>query len=119
VPALLGTILISCSTDSSANTDGAGTSANDPTLATLVIEATIGDSTGAGLEQYQFSSIAAVLELPDGTIWVADGGESEGIGTQTPLIRQFDSTGVFIRQVGREGDGPGEYRKPDVSRCAI
>jgi hypothetical protein len=27
-----------------------------------------------------------------------------------PALRIFDSTGTFVRVIGRLGDGPGEYR---------
>jgi hypothetical protein len=42
----------------------------------------------------------AVL-LPDGRIVVANAGEYE--------LLVFDSTGRFIRRLGRKGDGPGEF----------
>jgi hypothetical protein len=38
----------------------------------------------------------------DGRLYVVD---------QSPtVIKQYDSSGAFIRAIGREGDGPGEYR---------
>ncbi len=58
--------------------------------------------TSEGSTQYQFFQIEGVLRLPDGGIVVADGGANE--------IRFFDSSGIFISQIGGEGDAPGEYR---------
>jgi len=37
-----------------------------------------------------------------GDIFVFDG--------QVPIIRQYDSSGTHVRDIGRGGDGPGEYR---------
>lgn len=34
---------------------------------------------------------------------------------QTPWIGLFDRTGKFVRQLGRAGEGPGEYRQPFVA----
>jgi hypothetical protein len=38
----------------------------------------------------------------DGTVYVAD--------TDPAVIKVYDSTGAFVRTVGREGEGPGEFR---------
>jgi len=51
---------------------------------------------------YLFNRIAAVRLLPDGRIAVADGGSS--------TVRIFRADGGFERQLGREGQGPGEFR---------
>jgi len=50
----------------------------------------------------QFVRIVNVLLLPDSGIVVANGGSTQ--------LRFFDATGRFVRQSGREGAGPGEYR---------
>lgn len=39
-----------------------------------------------------------------GDVFILDGG--------IPAIRVFDAQGVFLRQIGRRGDGPGELRAP-------
>lgn len=80
-------------------------------VAALVLELSIGE-TSTAVPEYQFSSIAEIIVVHDGTIWVADGGET-ATGFQTPQLRQYDSAGTFVRQVGREGSGPGEYRNPE------
>lgn len=55
-----------------------------------------------GPPEYLFARVAAVRLLGDGALAVADRGD----GT----IRIYDSGGEFRRAMGREGDGPGEFR---------
>jgi hypothetical protein len=52
----------------------------------------------------QFASITAIAGGPQGSIFVSD--------AQGGVVRQFDSTGRFIRNYGRQGAGPGEYVEP-------
>ena len=52
--------------------------------------------------QYLFSRIVGVLLLSDDRVAVADGGSSQ--------VRFFGPDGVFQGLVGREGEGPGEFR---------
>ncbi len=80
-------------------------------VAELVLEFSIGDDIAAAPE-YQFASIRSILIAPDRTIWVAD-ITGRGFARGTPMLRQYDAEGTFVRQVAREGDGPGEYREPD------
>ena len=80
-------------------------------VAELVLELSIGDDFAAAPE-YQFASIRSILIAPDRTIWVAD-ITGRGFARGTPMLRQYDAEGTFVRQVAREGDGPGEYREPD------
>ncbi len=52
-------------------------------------------------EGHEFSGIYSARRLPDGTILVANSGTWE--------IEAFDSTGHYLRSVGRKGAGPGEF----------
>jgi hypothetical protein len=54
-----------------------------------------------GEAPYLFGSVTGAARLADGTIAVAD--------EQALAIRYFDSNGVFLRDAGRPGDGPGEF----------
>lgn len=59
-----------------------------------------------GLEQddrYTFHQIAGVARDPLGRIYVADAGEA--------VIRVFSDSGQHIRDIGRSGEGPGEFRQ--------
>jgi hypothetical protein len=82
----------------------------DPNVAEFVLELDIGRENGKS-DEYEFASIVDVLIAPDGTMWVQD-GDVIGSG-QTPVIRLYNDQGRFLRQVGRVGDGPGEYRAPN------
>lgn len=62
---------------------------------------TIGGS-GKGPD-YDFGEVRAAVRMGSGQIAVADGKSS--------VIRFYDSTGTFIRQVGRKGQGPGEFQE--------
>ena len=81
----------------------AGT-ARYPGISRVVPEVTI---DGSDLPDGGFGSFGDVLWANDGSIWVAEGGL---VGPAALYL--FDSTGRFVRQVGRAGSGPGEYQVP-------
>lgn len=58
-------------------------------------------TTGSSME---FGTIRSVLLDSRGRVYVLD--------PSNRTIQVFDSTGTFLRQVGRDGSGPGEYRMP-------
>jgi len=62
--------------------------------------------TVAGEEPYQFSNISSVVGMPDGEIVVVDQGSLD--------VRWFDDRGTFLRSVGGEGRGPGEFVRAQV-----
>jgi hypothetical protein len=61
---------------------------------------TIGLAQGA--EEYELYDVASALQVGTGEVAVACGGTNQ--------VRFYDSTGAFLRAVGRAGSGPGEYR---------
>jgi hypothetical protein len=67
----------------------------------LVEELAIGAEMGE--EAYLFGSISSAWATED-RIYVVD--------SQIPAVRAFDSQGNFLFQVGRSGQGPGEYGRP-------
>jgi len=71
-----------------------------PGIATLVEELSIGVADGA--EEYIFGDIADVALGRDGSLYVFD--------RQVPIVRHYDASGKFLRNIGRAGSGPGEYR---------
>lgn len=52
----------------------------------------------------QFVRVAAAETLDDGTIVVLDAA--------IPAVRLYDARGRWVRDLGRVGDGPGEFREP-------
>jgi len=66
----------------------------------LIEEVRIG-SLG-GTTEYSFSDINSIAVAQSGAIYVDD--------SHPPSIRHFDPDGRFVRWIGREGEGPGEFR---------
>ena len=56
----------------------------------------------------EFSNVAGVARLSEGSVVVADAATNE--------LRVFDATGRFLRRLGRKGRGPGEF---DVLRRLV
>lgn len=67
---------------------------------TLDLEARVGVLDGA--PDYELGRVVHVAIGVDNAFVVADDA--------APALRIFDSTGTFVRVIGRLGDGPGEYR---------
>jgi hypothetical protein len=70
--------------------------------ATLVPEVTIGTLDGA--DEYLVGDPVAIAVGADGVIYMLD--------RQVPVVRAYAPDGTWLRDVGREGGGPGEYRGP-------
>jgi len=67
----------------------------------LVEEVRIGMLEGP--DEYMFGAVSYVTVRPsDGAIFVFD--------EQVPILRRYDTSGEFVRNIGRDGEGPGEYR---------
>ena len=69
-------------------------------ITTLVEDLRIGRSEGPS--EYLFGNIGAIVQHPDATVFIAD--------TQVPVIRRYDTEGNYMHDLGREGQGPGEYQ---------
>jgi hypothetical protein len=67
--------------------------------ATVVEELSIGVDLGA--DEYMFGRLWDIAVADDGTIYAADGDPI--------VVRVFDRDGNFLRNIGREGQGPGEF----------
>lgn len=58
----------------------------------------------ANSPQTTLGRVYAIAATPDGGVILRDDK-----GPRGAVIRQFDSTGKFVRDIGRQGEGPGEY----------
>lgn len=74
-----------------------------PADARLESEFSIGVLDGA--PEYQFGNIRAIAVGADERIYVLDG--------HGPVIRMYAPDGSYLQDMGREGEGPGEYKRPD------
>ena len=68
----------------------------------LVPEMTIGVFEGD--EQYMFGDIGAFVVSATEDVYILD--------DQAPILRQYAGDGTHIRDIGRDGGGPGEYKRP-------
>lgn len=66
----------------------------------IIEEVTIGLLEGA--EQYQFGTVSDLAVDAAGGIYVFDG--------HVPALRYYDSSGKYVRTLGGQGQGPGEYQ---------
>jgi hypothetical protein len=74
----------------------------------LVAERSIGVMEGE--DAYVFGSIRGIDVDSSGRILVVDGQARE--------LRIFSAAGEHLQTIGRSGDGPGEFRRPDHVRVA-
>jgi hypothetical protein len=58
-----------------------------------------------GPDEYLIGSPRAIAVGRDGTIFLLD--------RQVPVVRAYRPDGTHLRDIGREGGGPWEYRQPD------
>ncbi|NQT80602.1 MAG: 6-bladed beta-propeller [Candidatus Aminicenantes bacterium] len=64
-------------------------------------ELTIGEGEA---EEEMFSAISSVVVDDDGNIYMLDGEEKK--------VKVFDPEGKFVREFGKQGQGPGEFSLP-------
>jgi hypothetical protein len=90
--------LLACGTgDDGANRAG-GTRLAEWTLGESVVQ--LGGSAGTGPEV--FSELRHVLLSPDASVYLVD--------SKTTGVLRFRDDGTFVNEIGRVGDGPGEFR---------
>ncbi len=89
--------LAGCSSD-----DAVRASALKAGTGTIVAERRFSIGAVDGAPEYAFGQIAAIVPSHDGGFFVCDFSDR--------VLRQYDSAGVFVRNVGRSGAGPGEYQ---------
>jgi hypothetical protein len=73
----------------------------EPAPATRHLVKVFSFGKAVGADEYLFGRLSGIKLGPDGSVWVFD--------QQVPVLRQYDSTGTYIKKVGRGGQGPGEY----------
>jgi len=56
-----------------------------------------------GPDEYLFGDIQGLAVDSEGAVYIAD--------TQLPAVRKYGPDGHYVMTLGREGSGPGEYRK--------
>jgi hypothetical protein len=71
--------------------------------ARLVADLTIGQFEGP--DEYMFGSLQSLAVAADGSIYTFDRHATE--------LRKYGPDGVYLGTFGREGGGPGEYKRPD------
>ncbi len=93
---LLPLLFLSCSEGTDSSTDPF-----EPADWVLAPEPKVTIGQVEGEAEYLFSRIGPAALLPDGRIAVAD--------QQDAAIRLFLPDGTFVREIGRRGEGPGEF----------
>lgn len=71
--------------------------------AELVSDLSIGVFDGAA--EYQFGNLRAIAVDAGGRMYVLDG--------HGPVLRSYAPDGTWLGDIGRDGEGPGEYKQPD------
>ena len=85
---------------------GPGERMNEPPRwgeVTLVEDLRIGRSVGP--PEYMFALITDIAQHPDGSVFIVD---SSRVST---FVRRYDRDGNFLNDVGRMGQGPGEFQR--------
>jgi len=71
---------------------------------TMVLRPEISIGVLEGPEEEMFGSVQSIAVTDSGDILVVD--------EQVPAIRRFGPDGTYLGDIGREGSGPGEYKRP-------
>ena len=95
-------VLIACGSTEQEPVDTAISTDIEPVHYTITAIDTIGVELGDS--NYVFGQTDAALFGPDGEIFVLDGSKTH--------IAVFSADGEFLRNIGRQGSGPGEFQRP-------
>jgi hypothetical protein len=115
---ICATLLASgCSGEAASNADGAwvGTVTSEGNVTTVVNES--GSVWGGPATLVEQASIGVEIGPPEymlgfiGGLWATD-DEIYVIDSQAPAVRIYDYDGIYLRTIGRSGQGPGEYMSP-------
>jgi hypothetical protein len=60
-----------------------------------------------GEPEYELFNVSDAVRFDDGTIGVVNSGTQE--------VRFYDTAGGYLRAIGRDGEGPGEFRRPSAA----
>jgi len=93
---MLAAALVACRGDAGAEADAAGG------LDRLTLERTLEVGSMEGPDA--LGEVTSVVEGPSGELFVTQFGD--------PTVRVFGSDGALVRQIGRRGEGPGEFIRP-------
>ena len=110
--------VLACGADGEGGPGGGWEAAVD-TVGDTVIVRTLSGSAWGDTASLKVEVSIGMLEGSDEflignprSIAVGAGGEIYVLDRQVPVIRLYDPDGTFIRNIGREGGGPGEYKSP-------
>lgn len=70
----------------------------------FIIEQDLSIGAKEGPEEYMFSSLSSLAVDEDGNLYVFDSRQAK--------IKVFDQDGIFVREFGKMGQGPGEFLFP-------
>ncbi len=111
-------VIAGCAGDSSSRAEGEWLSRIDTIGDTITVRTVSGSELGpatlvpelrigalAGADHEQFGQITGIAVDARGRIYVYD--------SQVPALRSYAPDGSFLRTLGRDGGGPGEYRQSD------
>jgi len=114
----LGFVLASCTGGGEVRVGG-GWDAVVDTIGDTVVVHTMSGSIWGDTAYLEAETSIGMLEGPDEyligdprSLAVNSAGAIYLLDRQVPIIRKYGPDGTFIRDVGREGGGPGEYKSP-------
>jgi len=76
----------------------------EPAAAVRTIELQPRWEAGGDDEDYLFGVLSQITTDAEGNVYLLD--------SQLNEVQVFSSTGEYLRTIGREGEGPGEFRRP-------